>query len=121
MDQHYIWSNGYAGHLKNACVFQWLCMLHKKLKVPHIYNYFESGHVKGDHDGACACIKRALHMQEMKFTTTSLIRDEKSIVEWCALVMGGGIRTHEDQSHKKRHVHRYFWEVVDVDRSQWSE
>jgi hypothetical protein len=40
-----------VGQLKNARVFQWLCMLHKKLKVPHIWNYFESGHGKGEHDG----------------------------------------------------------------------
>jgi hypothetical protein len=49
----------------------------------------------------------------MNFTTTSLIRDVKSIVEWFSLVMGEGIGTREDQSHMKRHVHRYFWEVVD--------
>jgi hypothetical protein len=68
-----------------------------------------------------ACIKRVLHRKEMKFTTTSLIQDVKSIVEWCSSVMGEGTWTHEDQSHMKAHVHRYFWEVVDVDRSQWYE
>jgi hypothetical protein len=62
MDQHWIWSDGCANQLKNDCVFQWLCILHKKLKVPHICNYFESGHGKGEHDGAGACIKRVLHM-----------------------------------------------------------
>jgi hypothetical protein len=92
MDQHWIWSDGCAGQLKNARVFQWLCMLHKKLKVPHIWNYFESGHGKGEHDGVGACIKRVLHRKEMKFTTTSLIRDAKSIVEWCSSVMGEGTR-----------------------------
>jgi hypothetical protein len=57
----------------------------------------------------------------MKFITISLIRDEKSIVEWCSSVMGEGTGTHEDQSHNKGHVHRYFWEVVYVDRTQWYE
>jgi hypothetical protein len=93
-------------------------MLHKKLKVPHIWNYFEYKHGKGEHDGASACIKIALCMKEMKFTTTSLIRDEKSIVEWRSSVMGEGTRTCEDQSHITRHVPRYFWEVVDVDSSR---
>jgi hypothetical protein len=46
----------------------------------------------------------------MKFTTTSLIQYVKSIVEWCSSVMGEGIGTHEDQSHGKGQVHRYFWE-----------
>jgi hypothetical protein len=63
-------------------------MLQKKLKVPHIWNYFESRKGKEEHDRGGACIKRALHRQEMKFTTTSLIRDVKSIVEWCSSVMG---------------------------------
>ena len=92
-------------------------MLHKKLKVPHLWNYFESGNGKEEHDGAGACIKRELRRKEMNFTNISLIQYEKSIVEWCSLVMGEGTRTCEDQSHMKSHVHRYFWEVVDVDRS----
>jgi hypothetical protein len=53
----------------------------------------------------------------MKFTATSLIRDVKSIVEWCSSVMGKGTRTRQDQPHRKGHVHSYFWEVVDVDLS----
>ena len=39
-------SDGCVGQLKNACVFQWLCLLHIKYKVPHIWNYFETGHEK---------------------------------------------------------------------------
>ena len=35
--------------------------------------------------------------------------------------MGQGARRQEDQSSQKAHVHRYFWEVVDVDRSQLYE
>jgi hypothetical protein len=96
----------------NGCV----CCI-KKLKVPHICNYFESGHGKGEHDGASACIKRVLRRKEMKFIATSLIQDVKSIVEWCSSTMGDGTGTHEDQSHMKGHVHRYFWEVVNVYRS----
>jgi hypothetical protein len=72
-------------------------MLHKKIKVPHIWNYFKSRNWKGEHDGVGTCIKRTLHNQEMNFTTTSLIQDEKSIFEWCSSVIGEGIRTHEDQ------------------------
>jgi hypothetical protein len=34
----------------------------------------------------------------MKFTTISFIRDEKSIVEWCSLVMAEGTKNNEDQS-----------------------
>jgi hypothetical protein len=90
-------------------------------KVPHIWNYSESRHKKGENDGEGTCIKRELCKQDMKFTTISLIQDVKSIVEWCSSVIIEGTRTPEDQSHKKGHVHRYFWEVFDADRSQWYE
>jgi hypothetical protein len=92
-------------------------MLQKKLMVSHFWNYFESRNRKVEHDGARTCIKRALCREEIKFTTNSLILDAKSIVEWCSSIMGEGTRTCEDQSSRKLHVHRYFWEVVDVDRS----
>ena len=35
--------------------------------------------------------------------------------------MGWGDRREEEQSSQKSHVHRYFWEVVDVDRSHLYE
>ena len=60
MDQHWIWSDGCAGQLKNARIFQWLSSMHKNYKVPHMWNYFETGHGKGEHDGARACVKTAL-------------------------------------------------------------
>ena len=44
MEQHWIWSDGCVGQFKNSRVFQWLCILHKRHKVPHIWNYFETGH-----------------------------------------------------------------------------
>ena len=105
MEQHWIWFDVCAGKLKNACVFQWLCMLHKRHKVPHIWNYFETGHGKGEHDVACMCIKTALRRQEMNFTNGPIIRDAKTIVEWCASVMGEGARRQEDHSTRKAHVH----------------
>ena len=83
--------------------------------MTHIWNYFETGHRKGEHGGAGACIKIALRRQEMKFTTISLIRDAKTIVAWCSSVMGQGARRQEDQSSQKAHVHKYFWDVVYVD------
>ena len=105
--RHLIWSDGCAGQFKNARVFLWLCSLHIKYKVPHIWNYFETGHGKGEHDGAGACIKTALRREEMKFTGARL-RDAASIVKWCASVMG-------EQATRKSLVRRIFWEVTNVD------
>ena len=90
MDRHCIWSNGCAGQLKNAHIFQWLCSLHKNYKVPHMWNYFETGHGKGEHDGVGACVK------------TSLRREESTM---------------RVESTRKRHVERFFLEVVEIDRS----
>jgi hypothetical protein len=60
MDQHWIWSDSCTCQFKNVGVFQWLCMLEKNLKVPHIWNYFDPRNGKGEHDGAGECIKREL-------------------------------------------------------------
>ena len=57
----------------------------------------------------------------MEFTTISLIQDAKNIVTLCSLVMGNKARRKEYQSSQKAHVHRYFWEVVDVDQSHLYE
>ena len=80
MEQHWIWSDGCVGKFKNSRVFQWLCILHKRHNVPHIWNYFETRQGKGEHDGAGACINTELHRQEIKFTTISLIRDAKTLL-----------------------------------------
>ena len=73
-------------HMEQHCI--WLCILDKRHKVPHIWNYFETGHGKGEHDAVGACIKTTLHRKEMKFTNILLIRDAKTIVAWCSSVMG---------------------------------
>ena len=85
--RHFIWSDGCAGQFKNARVFELLCLLHIKYNVPHVWNYFETGHGKGEHDGAGAYIKTTLRREEMKFTG-ALLQDTATIVEWCASVMG---------------------------------
>ena len=69
MYRHWIWSEGCAGQLKNACIFQWLCSLHKNYKVPDMWNYFEAGHGKGEHDGVRSCVKIALRREELKLST----------------------------------------------------
>ena len=82
MDQHWIWSDGCAGQFKNARIFQWLCSLHKKYKVPCMWNYFETGHGKGEHDGAGACVKIALRKEKLKLSTIYTIQNAQSIVKW---------------------------------------
>ena len=54
---------------KIICIFQWLCSLHKNYKITHMWNYFETGHGKGEHDGAGACVKTTLQREELKLST----------------------------------------------------
>jgi hypothetical protein len=51
MNRHCVWSNSCVGQIKNSHVFQWLSLLHKKCNVPHIWNYYETQHGKGECDG----------------------------------------------------------------------
>ena len=102
MEQHWIWSDGCAGQFKNSLVFQSLCILHKRHKMSHIWNYFETG--QGEHDGAGACINTTLRRKEMKFTTISLIRDANTIIAWCSSVMGRELEGNKT-NHLKNHMY----------------
>ena len=91
MEQHWIWFDGCVGDLKNARMFQWLYSLHKKFKLlSHIWNYFETGHGKEDHDKDGAFFKTSLHREELKLSTNFPIRDARSIARWCTSLMGEG-------------------------------
>ena len=83
-------------------------MLHKTCNVPHIWNYFETGHGKGENDEASACIKSTLRREDMSFTRNPHIKDAESIVQWCSATMSGRTKV------VGRPV-RNFWHVVDID------
>ena len=48
--------------------------------MPHIWSFFESNHWKGEHDGAGACVKRALVKEKSKISRAELL-DARSIVD----------------------------------------
>ena len=89
MDRHIIWSDNCTGQFKNSCLFYWLCRMHIERGVPHIWSFFESGHGKGEHDGAGACVKRALVKKQLKISTAELL-DARSIFDWCSLALSQG-------------------------------
>jgi len=41
-------------------MFYWLSRIHAEKGIHHIWNLFEVGHGKGEHDGVGECVKRAL-------------------------------------------------------------
>ena len=89
MDRNIIWLDNYIGQFKNACMFYWLCRMHVERGVPHIWNFFESGHGKGEHDGAGACVKRSLVKEQLKISVAELL-GSCSIVDWCSLALSQG-------------------------------
>ena len=82
-------------------------MLHNTYNVPHIWNYFETGNDKGEHDGVGACMKAALRREEMRFTRNH-IKDAESIVQWCSATMS-------DRTSVVGRPVRNCWHVVDID------
>jgi hypothetical protein len=97
-DRHWIWFDGCAGQFKYARSFYWLCHLHKKLKIIHCWNFFETGHGKGEHDDAGACIKQALRRYQLNPHAGRFESAEK-VVEWCNMAL-----SHE--YNPSRDVHR---------------
>ena len=70
--------------------------------VQHFWNFIEAGHRKGEHDGARACVKRALSREELKYEDGAILKNVETIVQWCNLMMGPG-------NTCKSMVSRYFW------------
>ena len=85
--EHWIWSDGCAGQFKSARSFYWLSHIHKEIGVRHTWSFFETGHGKGEHDGAGACVKRALRRYQMSHDATRL-KSSKEVVDWCTLHLG---------------------------------
>lgn len=47
MTQHWIWSYNCTGQFKNARMFYWMNMTHRKTNIQHVWIFFEVGHGKG--------------------------------------------------------------------------
>jgi hypothetical protein len=77
---------GVLGQFKSARSFYWLCRLHKRLNITHCWNFFETGHGKGEHDGAGACIKRALRRYQLN-PHAGRFESAIQVVQWCNMVL----------------------------------
>ena len=53
-----------------------------KTCIKHCWNFFETGHGKGEHDDVGACIKRALRRYQMNPSTNRIV-GAKEFVQWC--------------------------------------
>ena len=56
------------GKFKSTKAFNWLAMQHARRNVTFLWDFFESGHGKGEHDGEGACINHVLWQHELAGT-----------------------------------------------------
>ncbi|KAH9325154.1 hypothetical protein KI387_005332, partial [Taxus chinensis] len=70
-----------------------------------------SGHGKGEHDGAGACIKRALKKQSFDYEGDRLI-DAHTVVEWCKKHFAVQVSTSQASTSHVSTPHRVFWEIT---------
>lgn len=71
--------------------------------IKHYWNFFETSHGKGEHDGAGACIKQALRRYQMDHSANLLVSVEQ-VVQWCIVSL-----SHETYPSREgwRYVHIY--------------
>ena len=91
MSMHLLWIDTSFGQINVQVNSRMLacfigCVKCMQRGVPHIQSFFEFGHGKGEHDGAGACVKRALVKEQLKISAAELL-DACSIVDWCSLAL----------------------------------
>ena len=113
----FIWSDGCGAQFKSARQFYWLYRWHHATGVQCIWSFFESRHGKGEHDGAGACVKRALRRYQLR-RDTQRFRDARQVVDWCTHHMGVDSSS-SFSTVGARVVRRFFWYVdgADIDVS----
>ena len=64
--RHYVWSDGAASQFKAKRPFYFVARYFGMTNIEMMWNFFGSGHGKGEHDGAGAVIKRTLTHEQLK-------------------------------------------------------
>lgn len=113
--QRWIWSDGCGAQFKSARQFYWFYTWHCRTGVQVLWSFFETGHGKGEHDGAGACIKRALRRHQLRHDSERF-RDARQVVDWCTDHMSTSAIS-SFPTRDARDVRRFFWciEAGDID------
>ena len=85
-DRHWIWLDGCAGQFKSSRSFYWLFHIHKKSNIKHCWNFFDTGHGKGEHNGGGACVKWALRRYQMN-PHADRFESTIQVVQWCNMAL----------------------------------
>lgn len=109
-NKHWVWSDGAASQFKAKRPFYFVARYFQMTGVEMMWNFFASGHGKGEHDGAGAVIKRTLTQEQLK------------PVAWHLKCAGDVVAflKHKFCGPGNVQVCRIFWEIKesDVDRER---
>ena len=109
--EHWIWSYGCAGYFKSARSFYRLSHLHKEIRIQHTWSFFETGHGKGEHDGAGACVKQALQRYQM-IHSASRLKCITEVFDWYTQNLGH--QGHEQARLVRRQEQQLNWNLINV-------
>ena len=117
--KHWVWSDGAASQFKAARPFYFVARYYQLTGTEMTWNFFGSGHGKGEHDGAGAVIKRALTHEQLK-SDGVVLRQAADAVAFLTRTMSNDVCSSYAQPTKAGPpINRKFWLVKegDVDRS----
>ena len=108
LNQHWVWSDGAASQFKARRPFYFVGRYPSETGCEMRWNFFGSGHGKGEHDGAGAVIKRALTHEQLKADAVHM-NCAAHVVDFLRTNMSTGAAG--VYSSQVRDIKRVFWEV----------
>ncbi|KAG0631145.1 hypothetical protein M758_1G230800 [Ceratodon purpureus] len=109
--RHIVWSDGCASQFKGAKAFFFVAKYPSLTVSDNLptgckldWNYWGTGHGKGPHDGAGACVKRALRKEQLKEDSVKL-HNATDVVSFLRVEMN---LPHAAYPNAKQHVVRHF-------------
>lgn len=107
---HIVWSDGCAGQFKDARPFYFVARYPGATNGCTMnWNFFGTGHGKGEWDGAGAVVKRALRQSQLH-NTWRRMQNAHDAVSFLNETMAGAVDTNFEKTGIKE-VKRYFWEI----------
>ena len=111
--KHWVWSDGAASQFKAKRPFYFVARYWQLTGMEMTWNFFCSGHGKGEHDGQGVVVKRALEHEQLKVDGTRLTC-AADVIDFARkhLMSNGAVAVYDKQ---KREVSRVFWEIKEGD------
>lgn len=115
---HIVWSDGCSGQFKSARAWYFISRfpsLTVSAKLPEgcqmCWNYFASGHGKGEVDGAGALLKRKLYKEQIKPNARQL----QSASQVVRFLQEESNKYYAGRPGERRRITKFFWEIKEGD------